>query len=160
MPLEAPTTSTQVGVGALFGLHFPSSRATWPHPSVITKIFDEPQRSSVIKNRGLKDEPIKALCLALMISHSPPGKGEFARQLSRADIAGTILDQSKSIYVCFRHYQAVLMPGPEREIMSVESSYLGKLDEKLAASLMSNLVQVQQYQRGDSHALDRKIICG
>ena len=161
MHVEAPKTSAQVRVGDLFGLHFPDCRAVWPHPAVIIKIFDEPHRTAVIKNKGLTDEPGKALCLAVMLSHSPPPKGEYARQLTLADIDGTLLDASKSIYVCFKHYRAIFLPGQEeRRIISVEASYLGCLDEPLARDLMSNLLHTQRVARGDDPVLDRKIIRG
>ena len=50
----------------------------------------------MIASKGLVEEPLKALCLAIMISHSPPPKGEFGRQLSNADIDGTLIDSARS----------------------------------------------------------------
>lgn len=162
MSVEAPRTSDQVRLGDLFGLEFPNCRAGWPHPAVIIKVFDGRERASFIKNRGLTDEPAKALCLALMISHSPPPSGEYARQLSCVEVDGTLLDGSRSIHVCFNHYRLVFLPGQEeRRIMSVETSYLGCLDEALARELLNNLLHIQRVVRGeDPPSLDRKIIRG
>ena len=161
MPLEAPTTAMHIRVGDLFGLHFPNCQATWPHPAVIAKIFVEPERSRFIAAKGLADEPVKALCLAIMISHSPPPSGEFARQLTHPDIDTTLIDGTRSTYACFNHYRMVFLPGPEeKRIMSVDTAYLGRLDEDLGKDLLSNLLHVQRFIRGQDPVLNRKIIRG
>ncbi|WP_370270426.1 hypothetical protein [Nioella sp.] len=158
----APSAATHLRVGDVFGLHFPNCRAVWPHPAVIARIFDEPDRSHMIASKGLVEEPLKALCLAIMISHSPPPKGEFGRQLSNADIDGTLIDSARSTYVCFSQFRLVFLPGPpeEKRIMSVQNSYLGQLDAGLTAELLSNLLHIQRYIRGQDPVLDRKILRG
>ena len=44
--------------------------------------------------------------------------------------------------------------------MSVQNSYLGQLDAGLTAELLSNLLHIQRYIRGQDPVLDRKILRG
>ncbi|WP_417525921.1 hypothetical protein [Marinovum sp.] len=141
---------TPVQAGDVVGFRFPTCEATHPHPGIVLQSYEGAQRASVLKSRGVKDRAGLQVCLVLMVSHSPPPKGQFGELIRSDHKAGTSLDGVKDIYVCYEIFDLAFVPGQERTIQSVNGPYLGRLNEEALIYYASQFREVQAYLKGKS----------
>jgi hypothetical protein len=138
--------------GNVFGLMFPTSSANYPHPGILLKIYDTENRDERLKSRGIKAKSNLDLCLFLMISHSYPPRGEYAEIIDDIHKENTNLDRKSCLYMCYNHFEAALMPASQRIIGSVNSPYLGKLDDTVLAYYKLQFTSIQSYKKNRSFA--------
>lgn len=161
MEVDAARLPDLVSLGDIVGVRFPTSPAKHPHPGIVMQIIEPgPARATVLAKRNVADEPEKALCLMLMISHSPPPKGETAQYLDRTHRQGTRLDPVGDLYVCFRHFDLAFLPGAQERIVSVDGPYLGRLEEKFRLLYWKQFMELQAYERQKSFRRPQGVILG
>ena len=149
---------TPVRAGDIVGFHFPTSSAQHPHPGIVLKTAQgDAERARHCAQRGIADIPGAQICLLLMVSHSPPGKGEYGEIVPIHHRDGTLLDATGDLYVCYRHYDLGLVPGYERSIASIGGPYLGRLKPEALLYYKSQLTAVQDFLRGRSFLPPKRV---
>ena len=135
------------------GCHFPTSKATHPHPGLVLNVITDPaQRAGLLARSGRQDIQGATFCLILMMSHSAPTKGEYAELVPHHLKVGTLLDTARDIYVCYKHFDIVLIPGDQLTIASAKGPYLGRVDTNATKYYARQLSAVAAYTNGKSFA--------
>lgn len=143
---------TPVQAGDIFGFHFPSATAPHAHPGIVLQTYVGDQRAVILKNRGHADKPELQVCLVLMVSHSPPLKGQYGEIIPLHHKNGTALDPLSDIYACYQVFDLAFVPGQEKNIHSVDGPYLGRFSTEALAHYKSQFLAVQTYLKGKSYA--------
>lgn len=139
-----------VQAGDIFGYHFPTSPAPFPHPGLVIKVLDGPDRARILAARKKLDLPAFDLCYVLMISHRYPRRGEYGEHVPMEFRAGTKLDHSQDIYACYRHFDFAFLPASASTIKSVNDPYMGRMSSAGVAHFRSQLISVQDFSAGRS----------
>lgn len=142
-----------VRAGDVIGCHFPSASAAHPHPGLVLDVITNPaHRAALLARNGKQDIAGATCCLMLMISHSPPAKGEYAELMPQHVKTGTLLDAVRDIFVCYKHFDIVLVPGDQMVIASARGPYLGRVDPGTTKYYARQLSAVTAYANGKSYA--------
>lgn len=150
----------QPKIGDIFGLDFPSCPAPYPHCGLLVKIFEGEDRSFVVSKKGFIDVPNAHLCMFIMISHGTPPRGEYAEQIKVHQLEGSLLDTTRSLYICYDHSEVGFIPGAQRRIASVNGSYLLSVDEAVAKYFLSQFVAVKRHKAQGGSVPPRGVIRG
>ena len=146
-------------VGDLVGYEFPTANAAWAHAGLVIKVADAAaERAALLARQGLADVKGTQVCILLMISHSYPPKGEMGELIRSPHRQGTKLDKDQDLYVCYNHFDVVVLPGNERRIVSVDGPYLGRMNRAWALYYGRQLTLAQQYRNGRSFNRPARVI--
>lgn len=101
----------------------------------------------------MADIPGTQICVLLMVSHTPPPKGEYGELIPNHRKTGTTLDTARDLYVCYRHFDAAFIPGQERLIVSRGGPYLGRMEPDALLHYRAQLRDIQAFLKGHSFRL-------
>lgn len=147
---------SKIVAGDVFGYVFPTCSAKYPHPGMVLQTFEDPKEISVLKQKHqLSDKDVETnfFCLIVMLSHSQPAQGEYAELMQSIHKTNTLIDPRRDVFVCYQHYDVILMPIKSVRIGSVNGPYLGRMIPKFAVHYRRQLKAVQAYLGGKSALL-------
>lgn len=114
------------------------------------QVYDQKARAQVIQARALVADASDVLCLMLMISHAPPARGTAAEFIPVAHRAGTRLDPTRDIFMCYEHFDVALIPQRSLPIASVQGAYLGRMAAEAWRHYKGQFQAVQAFKKGRS----------
>lgn len=144
--MDLPSAS-ELDAGHIIGMHFPSSAASWPHCALIVRNLVGDERTEMLTRKAWKDQPKAGLFMALMISHGTPKRGEMAEPLDMANFAGTMLDVTRPLYICYSHYDIAFLPGHEKIVAGAGGNYMGNAGADVAQYYFQQFMAVNRYHR-------------
>lgn len=144
--MDLPDAS-ELDAGHIIGMHFPSSTATWPHCALIIRKFLGDQRVSMLSMKAWEDQPDAGLFMVLMISHGTPKRGEMAEPIDIRTFAGTTLDTTRQLYMCYSHYDIAFLPGHQRVVAGAGGNYMGNAGAAVAKYYLAQLMAANRYRK-------------
>lgn len=142
--MKLPSAS-ELDAGHIVGMHFPTSAAKWPHCALIVRKLVGSERASVLAKRRIQDRPDAGLFMAIMISHGTPRRDEMAERLDMSKFAGTTLDATRPLYICYSHFDISFLPGDEKFITGAGGNYMGNVGIEVARYYFSQFMKVNAY---------------
>jgi hypothetical protein len=141
----------QIEAGDIFGHRFPtSSDPRQAHPGLVLSVLEGSARKRALEQNGKDDFANATLCVVLMISHAQPKPGEFGQLVTLEHRSGCLLDRSRDVFVCFRHFDIAFLPRQAVKIKSVNGAYLGRMPADGVKHYRAQFVAVQDYLKGKS----------
>lgn len=144
--MDLPDVS-ELDAGHIIGMHFPTSKATWPHCALIIRKLVGDERAYMLSRKGWKEQPDAGLFMTLMISHGTPSHGEMAEPIDIGMFAGTTLDTTRPLYMCYSHYDIAFLPGHERVVAGAGGNYMGNAGAAVAQYYFEQLMAANRYRK-------------